>query len=292
MKPEIFLFDDAPVRVAMIDAEPWFVATDAGRILGIGNVRQSIADFPADEKGVSTTDTLGGEQAVTVLSEPGLYRLIFQSRKEGAERFKKWVFSEVLPAIRKTGIYVNGILPDKGEDDVAMVRKILLDALRGLDEGKITVQRASVTAKLAGQYLRTWQLTMEVSGRALPEAPSAKAVPGTDEEWEQLVVSSVQRALMDNTWPVSSEEVTGGPVLSFRVGTDQLQHICREAGILNDFHSGGEAVWAALSRAMGVRLSGRTVAVPEQGQWTVERWRNAERRGWEFRRAAEEGGPA
>jgi prophage antirepressor-like protein len=289
MKPEIFLFDDAPVRVAMRDGEPWFVAADAGRVLGIQNVRMSMADFPSDERdAVSITDGIGREQETTVLSEPGLYRLIFQSRKEGAERFKKWVFAEVLPAIRKTGIYVNGILPGKGEDDVMMVRRILFDALRGLEEGKITVQRASVTAKLAAQYVKTWQLTMEVSGRALPEPEAeGRTVPGTVAEWEQLLICAVQRALADNTWPVSSEEVTGGEVLRFTVGMDQLQAVCREAGVLKDFHTGGAVVWSALSRGLGLRLGGKTVAVPEHGHWTVERWRNAERRGWEFRRVPE-----
>lgn len=103
MKPAIFIFQDAPVRTMIIEGNPWFVATDVVRILGIKNWRTSTLGFPDDEKGVRTMNTLGGPQKVAIINEPGLYRLIFQSRKESAEKFKTWVFSEVLPSLRKTG---------------------------------------------------------------------------------------------------------------------------------------------------------------------------------------------
>jgi predicted TIM-barrel enzyme len=65
----------------------------------------SLKEFPADEKGVTTTYTPGGEQEMLTVNEPGLYRLIFQSRKPEAERFKTWVVTDVLPQIRRTGAY-------------------------------------------------------------------------------------------------------------------------------------------------------------------------------------------
>lgn len=100
-----FAFDENLVRVVVRDDDPWFVASDVGRALTIKNIRDTVADFDEDEKGVANADTLGGEQRVIVLSEPGLYRLIFMSRKPEARRFQRWVTHEVLPAIRRTGRY-------------------------------------------------------------------------------------------------------------------------------------------------------------------------------------------
>lgn len=101
----LFTFNTKDIRVIQKDGQPWFIAKDVAEILEIGNARESIRAFPPSEKDVITTDTLGGPQKTTVISEPGLYRLIFQSRKKEAEEFKTWVVTEVLPQIRKTGSY-------------------------------------------------------------------------------------------------------------------------------------------------------------------------------------------
>lgn len=94
------------VRVVMRDGEPWFVAKDVCDILDLENGRDSVAKgLQDDEKGVDSIYTLGGNQEMTVISESGLYALVFKSRKENAQVFRKWVTSEVLPAIRKTGRY-------------------------------------------------------------------------------------------------------------------------------------------------------------------------------------------
>ena len=93
------------IRTVEIDGETWFVAADVAKVLEIQNIRQNLADFPNDEKGVTTIYTLGGPQQINIVNEPGLYRLIFNSRKPEAEKFKRWVYHEVLPSIRKTGGY-------------------------------------------------------------------------------------------------------------------------------------------------------------------------------------------
>lgn len=101
-----FAFDDALVRAhADEQGNPWFVAKDVCRLLELGNPRTSLALLDSDEKGVHTVDTLGGKQEMTTVSESGLYSLIFRSRKPEAKRFRKWVTSEVLPTLRKTGTY-------------------------------------------------------------------------------------------------------------------------------------------------------------------------------------------
>jgi BRO family, N-terminal domain/P63C domain len=91
--------------------EPWFVAADICAILEIGNARDAVRSLP--QKGVATTDTLteGGIQRVKIVNEANLYRLIFRSRKPGADKFTDWVTGEVLPQIRKTGRYSKDVSP-------------------------------------------------------------------------------------------------------------------------------------------------------------------------------------
>jgi anti-repressor protein len=89
----------------MQDGEPWWVASDVCGALEIGNSRMALSRLDDDEKGVTTADTLGGKQELSVVNESGLYSLILKSRKQSAKRFKKWVTGEVLPSIRKTGTF-------------------------------------------------------------------------------------------------------------------------------------------------------------------------------------------
>ena len=93
------------IRIAMIDGEPWFCLVDICRALELTN--PAMVKSRLNEKGINSIDTLtkGGMQHLLYVNEPNLYKTIFQSRKESAERFTDWVTSEVLPAIRKTGSY-------------------------------------------------------------------------------------------------------------------------------------------------------------------------------------------
>ncbi len=100
-----FSFEKNNIRTTIVDGEPWFVAADVCVTLGIKNHRESVRHLDNDEKDVISNDTLGGKQQVTVINESGLYALVLRSRKPEARRFAKWVTSEVLPTIRKTGKY-------------------------------------------------------------------------------------------------------------------------------------------------------------------------------------------
>jgi prophage antirepressor-like protein len=102
-----FLFGESTIRTTIIGGCPWFVAKDVCAVLGLENNSQAISTFEDDEKGVTISDPLspGGAQQIAIVSEPGLYRLVFKSRKAEAKAFQKWVFTEVLPSIRKRGIY-------------------------------------------------------------------------------------------------------------------------------------------------------------------------------------------
>ena len=94
------------VRVSIVDDEPWFCLLDVCGILGIDNSRN--VKNRLSEKGVHTIDTLtkGGKQALLYINESNLYKTIFQSKKEEAEKFTEWVTSEVIPSIRKHGAYM------------------------------------------------------------------------------------------------------------------------------------------------------------------------------------------
>ncbi len=100
-----YQFDDAPVRIVMIADEPWFVCNDLCSALSLRNPRDALGKLDSDEKGVGLTDTLGGQQELNIVSESGMYALILRSRKPEARRFRKWITSEVLPTIRRTGAY-------------------------------------------------------------------------------------------------------------------------------------------------------------------------------------------
>lgn len=106
-EPTPFLFEgEHLVRVVRTgEREPWFVAADVCRVLGLAQPASAVRNLDEDEKGVHVTHTLGGDQEVLIVSESGLYALIFRSRKPAAIRFRKWVTQEVLPAIRTTGSY-------------------------------------------------------------------------------------------------------------------------------------------------------------------------------------------
>jgi prophage antirepressor-like protein len=95
------------VRTVLVGNEPWFVAADVTAILGYANGRKAVADHveSEDRDGVTIRDTMGREQTPTAINESGLYALIFGSRLDTSRAFKRWVTSEVLPALRKHGTY-------------------------------------------------------------------------------------------------------------------------------------------------------------------------------------------
>lgn len=104
----IFAFGDCMIRTMEKDGEPWFVGKDVATALGYKEIQKAVRDHvDNDDKGVSEMDTPGGCQKITVINESGLYALIFGSKLENAKKFKRWVTSEVLPQIRKTGAYTS-----------------------------------------------------------------------------------------------------------------------------------------------------------------------------------------
>lgn len=109
---EIQIFNHADfgqIRTVNIDGEPWFVGNDVAQVLKYANPRKAFGDHvDAEDKGVTKCDTPGGIQNLTIINESGLYSLILSSKLPSAKKFKHWVTSEVLPSIRRTGMFVGG----------------------------------------------------------------------------------------------------------------------------------------------------------------------------------------
>lgn len=103
------------IRTVTIDNEPWFVGKDVAEALGYLKARNAISAHVSDEdkKDAPIQGTQGGTQNMTIINESGLYALIFGSKLESAKRFKRWVTSEVLPSIRKTGSYQRLMSPEE-----------------------------------------------------------------------------------------------------------------------------------------------------------------------------------
>ena len=145
--------------------EPWFVAKDACDILGMSNPSMAITALDKDEVAqIDPKDYLGSEnrsnQAVNIVSEPGLYKLIMRSRKPEAKEFQRWVTHEVLPQIRRTGGYIP---TDAGDDDMTILAKAVMIGQRTMEAQK---------RKIAAQQTRIVELE--------PKARFADAVAASD----------------------------------------------------------------------------------------------------------------
>ncbi|EEA7328808.1 phage repressor protein/antirepressor Ant [Salmonella enterica subsp. enterica serovar Kirkee] len=108
-----FKFGKSDIRVVDRNGEPWFIAKDVCDALELTNSRKALTALDDDEKGVTLSYTLGGEQNLSIVNESGMFTLVLRCRdaiKPGTvpHSFRKWVTSEVLPAIRKNGIYIKG----------------------------------------------------------------------------------------------------------------------------------------------------------------------------------------
>ena len=107
MSLSMIKFDSQTIRMVGTADSPEWVAVDVCQILGIGNPSDALKRFKPSERGVSivSIDPQQGDKEMLTVTEPGLYRLIFKSRKPDAEKFRIWVTHEVLPCIRKFGCY-------------------------------------------------------------------------------------------------------------------------------------------------------------------------------------------
>lgn len=106
--PQIFSFENNQVRTILINDEPYFVGKDVANVLGYSNTKDALLrHVDSEDKMGSRITTSGQSREMTIINESGLYSLILKSKLPNARKFKRWVTSEVLPTIRKTGSYTN-----------------------------------------------------------------------------------------------------------------------------------------------------------------------------------------
>ena len=132
---DIIVFENpefGAIRTVELDGEPWLVGKDVAAALGYKNPQEAIRAHVDDEdKGVSEILTPGGKQTVPIINESGLYSLVLSSKLPGAKTFRRWVTSEVLPSIRKTGGYIEG---QNEMSEAELMAKALLVAHKQLKE--------------------------------------------------------------------------------------------------------------------------------------------------------------
>ena len=140
--------DFGEVRTLSIDGEPWFVGKDVADILGYTNPRDALAKHVDDEdkNTVAICDGTPGNPNTTVINESGLYSLVLSSKLPTAKKFKRWVTSEVLPAIRKHGGYVAG---QEHMSDEELMAKALLMAQKTIADRDARISALQVEVAVA-----------------------------------------------------------------------------------------------------------------------------------------------
>lgn len=153
------------IRVLDIDGQPWFVGKDVAMALGYSNPLKAVRDHVGDEdKGVNDLFTPnGGVQQTIIINESGLYSLILSSKLEGAQKFKKWVTSEVLPSIRKTGKYVAPTMTTLSPEEIQLKRMEL-----ETKDKELELERA--------RFLRSMSLSYSGKSETFPQILDAYAV--------------------------------------------------------------------------------------------------------------------
>lgn len=177
------------VRSLVIDNEPWFVGKDVAEALGYKNVRDSLArHIDSDDKrdGVVIHDSMGREQKPIIINESGLYSLILSSKLESAKKFKRWVTSEVLPTLRKTGSYAK--VPTDPRELLMLTIKAHEQTAQRVDvlEEKVSSLEKSTTIDSSQQY------TLE----RIAKTTVISALGGIDSRAYQLM----SRKIFSNIW--------------------------------------------------------------------------------------------
>jgi prophage antirepressor-like protein len=147
----IFDFEGHEIRVSGSAERPEWVAADVGAVLGLEHTTLSrrVARLPETWKGVYSIHTLGGQQQMLTVTEPGLYELIFRSDKPAAQRFRVWMFEEVLPSIRRTGTYSHSASQQVSDPQVSQLIELAQTQVEVINEQQKMLAAALVSLSKA-----------------------------------------------------------------------------------------------------------------------------------------------
>ena len=190
---ELMIFENpefGKIRSVEIDGEPWLVGKDVAQALGYKNPQEAIRTHVDEEdKGVSEILTPGGKQNVPIINESGLYSLVLSSKLPGAKQFRRWVTSEVLPAIRKKGGYTH-----EPKSAMEMLR-LQSQAMFELDD-RMTALEEKVDNQMTIDHGQQRQLQRAVSARVLERV--ATVIPARMvRECKPMFFSALYRDLKD-----------------------------------------------------------------------------------------------
>ena len=172
---QLFNFEGNEVRTLKIDEEPLFVGKDVAEILGYSNPRKALKDHVDEEDKkdrITIHDNIERDQQPTLITESGLYSLICSSKMPKAKKFKHWVTSEVLPAIRKNGAYQ---LPQTPEEQLQLTMKVTNRLVGRVDKVEKDIKHIKDTAEVDEQ--ERYQLLQERTARVM------KACGGQDSNY-------------------------------------------------------------------------------------------------------------
>lgn len=193
-------FHGQAVRVVTDEhGEPWFVLNDLCSVLGIANPRNVAARLDEDMKGVRPVDTLGGFQSMTTVTEAGMYDVVVRSDSPAAAPFRRWVTTEVLPTIRRTGTYA---APESREQ---LIARALIESSALLAEKDALIAGLEPPA-------RAWTALAEASGDW--SLRDAAQILSRDPEIE-IGQNRLARLLRDQRWidgrsvPYQAQVITG-----------------------------------------------------------------------------------
>lgn len=248
----VFSFGEVEIRVAGTREVPLFCVADVCAALELGLPADAVRNHPEDEKGMETFHTLGGGQKMLSVTEPGLYRLVFRSYKPKAEDFRKWVFREVLPALRNTGHYA---IPGRTGE--------ALDT-----EGRVTtfIRVTEALVKLGAKPLAAGNAAL----RWLPAITAGMLLPSADDrtrdEVERVFTAVIER---------STEAL-------LVVRLEELVAVANDLGLLQEHARGSAQSWRT-RMGMALRHARGAVIETARGQWEVRQRAGARVSEWVLR---------
>ena len=196
------------VRTIMRDGEPWFVAADVCRALEVNNSRDAVARLDGDEKtAVVLTDTSSNgviqKRAMTLVSESGLYSLVLGSRKPEARLFKRWITHEVIPSIRKHGVYAIDQLLDNPDLLIASLQKLKAERERANHAEELAAAQGRLIEEM--QPKATYYDLVLSSTNAVPITMIAKDYGLSAIRLNQILHDLGVQYKLDGTWILYQE---------------------------------------------------------------------------------------